>query len=112
MQRPSCAAAALAYLADDARALHARSWTTTDTPPAVQHPEAGECFAALVLDNPEAPAAALVWSERHGWRTSTICRHPLGRGAAWPSPGPNVRHVATGTTPHPADLVNALDSTS
>ncbi|MFG2811472.1 hypothetical protein [Streptomyces massasporeus] len=100
------------YLADVARALHARGWTTTDTPPTVQHPEGDECLAALVLDSPEAPAAALVWSERHGWRTSTSRRHPLGRGAAWPPPGPNVRHLATGTTPNPADLVNALDSTS
>ncbi|MFE5759480.1 hypothetical protein ACFQ7M_19785 [Streptomyces massasporeus] len=100
------------YLADVARALHARGFTTTDTPPAVEHPQGDECFAALVLDGPEAPAAALVWSERHGWRTSTSRRHPLGRGAAWPPPGPGVLHLATGTTPDPADLVNALDSTS
>ncbi|MEU1918374.1 DUF6292 family protein [Streptomyces massasporeus] len=100
------------YLADVARALHARGWTTTDTPPAVQHPDDDECVAALVLDGPEAPAAALVWSERHGWRTAPSRRHPLGRGAAWPPPGPGVRHLATGITPDPADLVNALDSTS
>ncbi|WP_329324636.1 DUF6292 family protein [Streptomyces luteogriseus] len=100
------------YLADVARALHARGWTTTDTSPTVQHPEGDTCFAALVLDSPTAPAAALVWSERHGWRTSTSRRHPLGRGAAWPPPGPNVRHLATGTTPDPADLVKALKPTS
>ncbi|MEU6688426.1 hypothetical protein [Streptomyces sp. NPDC046832] len=63
-----------------------------------------------MLDSPTASAAALVWSERHGWRTSTSRRHPLGRGAAWPPPGPKVRHLATGTTPDPADLVKALDS--
>ncbi|MEV7077800.1 DUF6292 family protein [Streptomyces sp. NPDC093516] len=100
------------YLADVARALHARGWTTTDTPPTVEHPDGDTCCAALVLDGPDAPAAALVWSERHGWRTSTSPRHPLGRGAAWPPPGPGVRHLATGTTPAPADLVKALDSTS
>ncbi|MFD5914890.1 DUF6292 family protein [Streptomyces massasporeus] len=100
------------YLADVARALHARGFTTTDTPPTVEHPQGDECFAALVLDGPQAPAAALVWSERHGWRTSTSRRHPLGRGAAWPLPGPGVRHLATGTTPAPADLVNALDSSN
>ncbi|MEU6688304.1 hypothetical protein [Streptomyces sp. NPDC046832] len=99
------------YLADVARAVHARGWTTTYTPPPVQHPEGDECFAALVLVSPTAPAAALVWSERHGWRTSTSRRHPLGRGA-WPPPGPGVRHLATGTTPDPADLVKALDSIS
>lgn len=100
------------YLAEVTRALHARGWTTTDTPSAVQHPEDDECAAALVLDGLNAPAAALVWSERHGWRTSTSRRHPLGRGAAWPPPGSGVRYLAAGTTPHPADLVNALDSTS
>ncbi|MFK4123529.1 hypothetical protein [Streptomyces longwoodensis] len=95
------------YLADVARALHARGWTTTDTPPAVQHPADDECVAALVLDRPEAPAAALVWSERHGWRTSTSRRHPLGPGAAWPPPGPDVHHLAAGTAP--ADLIKALE---
>ncbi|MEW2426314.1 hypothetical protein AB0911_38400 [Streptomyces nigra] len=98
------------YLAGVARALHARGWTTTDTPPAVQHPAQEECFAALVLDGPQAPAPALVWSERHGWRTSTSRRHPLGRGAAWPPPDPSVRHLATGTTPPPDDLVKALET--
>ncbi|MFJ6000288.1 hypothetical protein [Streptomyces sp. NPDC092370] len=97
----TCAAAVL---------LHARGWTTTDTPPAVQHPDDDECVAALVPDGPDAPASALVWSERHGWRTAPSRRHPLGRGAAWPPPGPGVRHLATGTTPDPADLVNALES--
>ncbi|MGA5771800.1 hypothetical protein ACPC36_30535 [Streptomyces pseudogriseolus] len=99
------------YLAEVARALHARGWTTADTPPAVQHPEDDECVAVLVLDAPAAPAPALVWSERHGWRTATSRRHPLGRGAAWPPPGDGIRHLATGTTPAPAHLVTALDST-
>ncbi|MEV5249847.1 DUF6292 family protein [Streptomyces werraensis] len=102
---------ALPYLAAVAQALHARGWRTTDTPPAVQHPEDDVCLAALVLDAPDAPAPALVWSERHGWRTATSRRHLLGRGAAWPPPGDGVRHLATGTTPAPADLVQALDST-
>ncbi|MFF8035990.1 DUF6292 family protein [Streptomyces sp. NPDC016626] len=99
------------YLAEVARALHVRGWTTADTSPAVQHPEDDECVAVLVLDGPTAPAAALVWSQRHGWRTAASRRHPLGRGAAWPPPGPGVRHLATSTTPDPADLVKALDST-
>ncbi|MET8571897.1 hypothetical protein [Streptomyces sp. NPDC004783] len=96
------------YLAAVAQALHAHGWTTTDTPPAVQHPEDDLCVAALTLDAPQAPAPALVWSERHGWRTATSRRHPLGRGAAWPPPGEGVRDLATGTTPTPADLVKAL----
>ncbi|MEU6102801.1 hypothetical protein [Streptomyces flaveolus] len=100
------------YLAAVAQALHARGWTTTDTPPTVQHPDDDLCVAALILDAPAAPAPALVWSERHGWRTATSRRHPLGPGAAWPEPGPGVRHLATGTTPAPTDLVTALDTTT
>ncbi|GAB1325663.1 DUF6292 family protein [Streptomyces sennicomposti] len=102
---------ALPYLAAVAQALHARGWRAADTPPAVQHPEDDLCVAALVLDVPAAPAPALVWSERHGWRTATSRRHPLGRGAAWPPPGDGIHHLATGTTPAPADVVTALDST-
>ncbi|MFD9099416.1 hypothetical protein [Streptomyces collinus] len=102
---------ARSYLAAVAQALHARGWTATDAPPAIQHPEDDACVATLVLDAPTAPAPALVWSERHGWRTAPSRRHPLGRGAAWPPPGDGVRHLASGTTPTPADLVHALDST-
>lgn len=100
------------YLAAVARALHARGWSSTDTPPPVQHPEEDHCVAAFVLDAPAAPAPALVWSERRGWRTAPSRRHPLGKGAAWPPPGDGVRHLATGTTPTPADLVAALDPTT
>ncbi|WP_314416117.1 DUF6292 family protein [Streptomyces sp. DSM 40484] len=99
------------YLAAVTQALHTRGWTTTDTPPAVQHPEDDLCVATLALDTLTAPAPALVWSEQHGWRTAASRRHPLGRGAAWPPPGPDTRHLASGTTPDPADLVNALDTT-
>ncbi|MGW3361037.1 DUF6292 family protein [Streptomyces bungoensis] len=99
------------YLAAVAQALHARGWMTTDAPPTVQHPDDDACVATLVLDAPSAPAPALVWSERHGWRTATSRRHPLGRGTAWPPPGPGVRHLATGTTPASSKLIHALDST-
>ncbi|MEU8746556.1 hypothetical protein AB0C39_23215 [Streptomyces parvulus] len=96
------------YLAAVAQALHARGWNSTGTPPPVQHPEDDHCVAAFVLDAPAAPAPALVWSERHGWRTAPSRRHPLGKGAAWPPPGDDVRYLATGTTPAPTDLINAL----
>ncbi|MGW0573034.1 DUF6292 family protein [Streptomyces tauricus] len=99
------------YLAAVTQALHAQGWTTTATPPAVQHPDDDLCVATLTLNTPTAPAPALVWSEQHGWRTATSRRHPLGQGAAWPPPGPDTRHLASGTTPAPADLVHALDHT-
>ncbi|MFF7558264.1 hypothetical protein ACFZA9_35830 [Streptomyces olivaceus] len=96
------------YLAAVAQALHARGWSSTDTPPPVQHPEDDHCVAAFVLDATVAPAPALVWSERHGWRTAPSRRHPLGKGAAWPPPGDGVRHLATGTAPA-AELIDALN---
>jgi hypothetical protein len=96
------------YLASAAEALHARGWTTTAAPPPVQHPEDDWCVAALVLDGPTAPVPALVWSERHGWRTATSRRHPLGR-AVWPPDGDGVRHLPGGITPAPGALVQALD---
>ncbi len=99
------------YLTAVTQALHARGWTTIATPPAVQHPEDDVCVATLALDTPTAPAPALVWSEQHGWRTAPSRRHPLGRGATWPPSGPDTRHLASGTTPDPADLVHALDTT-
>ncbi|MEU1710099.1 hypothetical protein ABZ478_32825 [Streptomyces sp. NPDC005706] len=102
---------ARSYLVAVAQVLHARGWMTTDSPPAVQYPEDDACVAVLVLDTPSAPAPALVWSERHGWRIAVSRRHPLGRGGAWLPPGPGVCHLATGTTPFPAVLVDALDST-
>ncbi|MCF3960492.1 DUF6292 family protein [Streptomyces fuscigenes] len=102
---------ALPYLADVAKALHARGWTTSEAAPVVQHPD-NVCVAAVTLDAPAAPAPALVWSELHGWRTATSRRHPLGRGAPWPPPGGGVRHLATGTTPAPDTLLQALTTTN
>ncbi|WP_329460759.1 hypothetical protein [Streptomyces sp. NBC_01497] len=100
----------LPYLADVAQALHTQGWTSSGTAPAVQYPD-NVCVAVLVLDAPAAPAPALAWSEQHGWRTATSRRHPLGRGAARPPPGDGVCHLATGITPAPAALVQALYTT-
>ncbi|ORT54186.1 DUF6292 family protein [Streptomyces sp. CB03238] len=96
------------YLADVAEAVHQAGWTTADTVPALQHPTDDLCVATLVLDTPQAPAPALVWDERYGWRTAPSRRHPLGRGAAKPPAGDGVRYLASGTTPDPDTLVAEL----
>ncbi|MGW5679230.1 DUF6292 family protein [Streptomyces sp. NPDC003860] len=96
------------YLVDVAQELHRQEWTTTDAPPAVLHPTDDVCAAVVILDTPQAPAPALVWDERHGWRTTPSRRHPLGRAGTWPPPGPGIRYLAAGTTPTPAALVAAL----
>ncbi|TXS34834.1 hypothetical protein [Streptomyces sp. t39] len=100
--------AAAPYLADIAQSLHAQGWTSTPAAPTVQCVGGEACVAAVILDGPTAPAPALVWDERHGWRTAVSRRHPIGPGGSWPPPGDGIRHLATGTTPTPADLITAL----
>lgn len=98
------------YLADVGQAVHRAGWTTTAAVPDVQHPADDVVAAVLVLDAPQAPAPALVWDERHGWRTATSRRHPLARGAAAPPEGDGIRYLATGTTPPPTALIAALQN--
>ncbi|WLQ69169.1 DUF6292 family protein [Streptomyces glycanivorans] len=99
------------YLADVAAALHRAGWTTTEAVPDVQHPADDLVVAALVLDGDQAPAPALVWDERYGWRTASSRRHPIARGAALPSEGDGVRYLAGGITPPPGDVAAALTTT-
>ncbi|MFH8365146.1 DUF6292 family protein [Streptomyces anulatus] len=93
------------YLDTVAQALHERGWSTTAT---VHHPEDDVVVAVLALDGDTPPAPALVWDERHGWRTATSRRHPLTKGAALPPEGDGIRYLATGTTPPPGALIAAL----
>ncbi|MCX4417794.1 DUF6292 family protein [[Kitasatospora] papulosa] len=96
------------YLADVARTLHRAGWTTTAAAPDVHYPADDLVVAVLVLDGADPPAPALVWDERHGWRTATSRRHPLIKGAVPPPPGDGIRYLAQGTTPPPDALTAAL----
>ncbi|WP_328698568.1 DUF6292 family protein [Streptomyces sp. NBC_00342] len=97
------------YLADVAQALHHQGWTSTATPPDVQHPDDDTVTAVLLLDGAQPPAPALVWDDRYGWRTAASRRHPLPRGAGAPPPGDGVRYLAADTTtPPPTALLAAL----
>ncbi|MEU2764722.1 DUF6292 family protein [Streptomyces sp. NPDC007094] len=99
------------YLADVATALHRAGWTTEQAALDVQLPGDDRVVAALVLDADQAPAPALVWDERYGWRTATSRRHPITKGAARPSEGDGVRYLTGGITPPPGDVVAALTTT-
>ncbi|MEV2262792.1 DUF6292 family protein [Streptomyces anulatus] len=99
------------YLDDVATALHRAGWTTTEATPEVQLPGDDRVVAALVLDSDQAPAPALVWDERYGWRTAASRRHPIAKGAALPSEGEGVRYLAGGIAPPPGDVVAALTAT-
>ncbi|MFD8406038.1 DUF6292 family protein [Streptomyces anulatus] len=96
------------YLTDVATALHRAGWTTTEAVPDVQFPGDDRVVAALVLDGDRAPAPAVVWDERYGWRTGASRRHPITKGAALPSEGGGVRYLPGGITPPPGDVVAAL----
>ncbi|MET9097186.1 DUF6292 family protein [Streptomyces cyaneofuscatus] len=96
------------YLADVAAALHRAGWTTAEAAPDVQFPGDDRVVAALVLDGDQAPAPALVWDERYGWRTAASRRHPITKGAVPPSEGGGVRYLAGGITPAPGGVVTAL----
>ncbi|MFC9183361.1 DUF6292 family protein [Streptomyces globisporus] len=96
------------YLDGVATALHRAGWTTTEAAPDVQFPGDDRVVAALVLDGDQAPAPALVWDERYGWRTAASRRHPITKGAALPSEGGGVRYLTGGITPPPDDVVAAL----
>ncbi|MER5726641.1 DUF6292 family protein [Streptomyces sp. NPDC002418] len=76
--------------------------------PEVQCPADDLVVAVLVLNGTNAPAPALVWDERHGWRTATSRRHPLTKGAVPPPTGDGIRYLARGTTPPPDALTTAL----
>ncbi|PVC82117.1 DUF6292 family protein [Streptomyces sp. CS014] len=99
------------YLTDVAAALHRAGWTTQQAEPDVQFPGDDRVVAALVLDAGQAPAPAVVWDERYGWRTATSRRHPITKGAARPSEGDGVRYLTGGITPPPSDVVAALTPT-
>ncbi|MGW3334105.1 DUF6292 family protein [Streptomyces rubiginosohelvolus] len=99
------------YLADVAAALHGVGWTTEQAAPDVQFPGDDRVVAALVLDGDQAPAPALVWDERYGWRTAASRRHPITKGAVPPSEGGGVRYLTGGITPPPGDVVAALTTT-
>ncbi|MEU8701676.1 DUF6292 family protein [Streptomyces sp. NPDC048680] len=92
------------YLDDIAQALHEHGWTTTAT---VHHPDDNVVVAVLTLDGDTPPAPALVWDERHGWRTATSRRHPLTKGAAAPPPGDGVRYLAQDYITPPSDVLIA-----
>ncbi|MEV5583023.1 hypothetical protein AB0L39_31240 [Streptomyces parvus] len=71
---------------DVAAALHRDGWTTEQAAPDVQFPGDDRVVAALVLDvdHAPAPAPAVVWDERYGWRTAASRRHPITKGAVPP----------------------------
>lgn len=96
------------YLDTVAQALTKAGWTTADQAPTVQQLDGEVCAAALILDTSEAPAPALVWDERYGWRTAPSRRHPLGKDTAHRPTGDGIRYLAEGITPDPDQLLAAL----
>ncbi|MGW1440843.1 hypothetical protein ACWD7M_37105 [Streptomyces griseus] len=91
-----------------AAALHRAGWTTTENELDVEFRGDDRVVAALVLDGDRAPAPAVVWDERYGWRTAASRRHPITKCAVPPSEGEGVRYLVGGIAPPPGDVVAAL----
>ncbi|MGW7673010.1 DUF6292 family protein [Streptomyces sp. NPDC054775] len=73
----------------------------------VQH-LAGDVLGAALLLHESAPAPALVWDERYGWRTATNRRHPMGKDTGTAPEGEGIRYLSAEHQPDPADLLAAL----
>ncbi|MFE1521793.1 hypothetical protein ACFW9I_34130 [[Kitasatospora] papulosa] len=69
---------------------------------------ADDVVAAAVVLAPGAPAAALVWDERWGWRTATSRRHPLGRETGTPPEGEGIRYLSGQLQAPATDILEAL----
>ncbi|MFH8736871.1 DUF6292 family protein [Streptomyces sp. NPDC017964] len=62
--------------------------------------------AARLLEG--APAPALVWDERFGWRTTPNRRHPMGKDSATRPEGTGIRYLGRTERPAAATVVAAL----
>ncbi len=69
---------------------------------------ADDAVAAGVALSFNAPAAALVWDERWGWRTATNRRHPLGRETGTPPQGEGILYLSGQLQASAQDVVEAL----
>ncbi|WP_327667944.1 MULTISPECIES: hypothetical protein [unclassified Streptomyces] len=67
-----------------------------------------EVAAAAVVLSSDAPAPALVWDERWGWRTSTSRRHPIERETGRPPEGDGVRYLSRDRQPPAQEVLSAL----
>ncbi|MFH8993297.1 DUF6292 family protein [Streptomyces sp. NPDC017940] len=97
----------LPYLRSVADAVTAAGWMEHQD---VAVREAGDdALAAVLVLADTAPAPALVWDERHGWRTASSRRHPTPKGGGWPGKGDGVRYLCPGNTkPDPQKLLAEL----
>jgi hypothetical protein len=96
------------YLDTIVQALREAGFTTAERAPAVQHLDGDVCAAALILESSMAPAPALVWDERYGWRTATSRRHPIGKPTTTAPEGEGIQYLGSGLRPEPEELLAAL----
>ncbi|MGW7674304.1 DUF6292 family protein [Streptomyces sp. NPDC054775] len=65
-------------------------------------------LAAAVRLAPGKEAAAVVWYERFGWRTSSSRRHPFGKDTGARPQGEGIRYLTDRARPVPSAVVAAL----
>jgi hypothetical protein len=99
------AAAAAPYIDTVITAVRASGIPVLETPGAAVRP--GGVAAAGIPLGEGAPAPAIVWDERYGWRTDPRQHPTLGRELDPPA-GPGIRYLAHGITPDPDDVAAAV----
>ncbi|MDF3141822.1 MULTISPECIES: DUF6292 family protein [unclassified Streptomyces] len=94
------------YIRGVAHALVAAGLAEPGEPDVVEL--ASGALAAVVRLEPGQGAAAVVWDERFGWRTSRSRRHPLGKDTGARPEGEGIRYLTGQARPAPSAVVNAL----
>ncbi|MFK4071870.1 DUF6292 family protein [Streptomyces sp. NPDC029674] len=98
----------LPYLQQVADAVAAAGWMEHQD---VAVREAGDVLAAALVLDAAAPAPALVWDERYGWRTALSRRHPIAKNGSKPAEGEGMRYLCPGEQqPQPQQLLDELAS--
>ncbi|MEU6071999.1 hypothetical protein ABZ864_48165 [Streptomyces sp. NPDC047082] len=94
------------YVCSVAQALAGAGLAEPDEPEVVQLPTGA--LAAAIRLAPGQGAAAAVWDERFGWRTSGSRRHPFGKDTGARPQGDGIRYLTDRARPAPSAVLAAL----
>ncbi|MGW1171970.1 DUF6292 family protein [Streptomyces sp. NPDC002550] len=94
------------YVQAMAQELAGAGLAEPDEPEVVELPTG--VLAAAIRLRPGRQAAAVVWDERFGWRTSGSRRHPFGKDTGVRPQGEGIRYLTDQARPAPSAVLAAL----